>query len=172
MALLERDGYNDLRIDDVAEIALVSKTTIYRRWPTKAALVVDVLRSVKSEQIPMPTTGNFEDDLRSIIYDLYDSLEGTPLARALPGLIAEKVTDPELAQAIEEFWSERKQLVAAVIRRGIRSEQVRADLDIPTTLDVLAATAYYRLFITGQPLDRRSAKRQVDALLALTRPSE
>jgi AcrR family transcriptional regulator len=170
ITLLERDGYNDLRVDDVAEMAGVSKTTIYRRWPTKAALIVDVLRSVKSQRVPMPTTGDFEDDLRSIIYDLYDSLEATPLARALPGLIAEKMSDPELARAIEELWSERKKLVGAVIRRGIRSKQVRADLDVATTLDLLAATAYYRLFITGQPLDRRSAKRHVDSLLALTRP--
>jgi AcrR family transcriptional regulator len=170
IALLERDGYNDLRVDDVAEMAGVSKTTIYRRWPTKAALVVDVLRSVKSQRVPMPTTGDFEEDLRSIIYDLYESLEATSLGRALPGLIAEKVSDPELARAIEELWSERKKLVGAVIRRGIRSKQVRPDLDVATTLDLLAATAYYRLFITGQSLDRRGAKRHVDSLLALTRP--
>jgi AcrR family transcriptional regulator len=170
ISLLEEVGYTGLRIDDAAERAGVSKTTIYRRWPTKAALVVDVLRALKAEQIPMPETGEFEQDLRALVYDLYASLNGTSLGRALAGLLAEKHADPELAAAIEQLWTVRQSMVAAVLRRGVATGQVRKDLDVPTLLEFLAAPAYYRLLITGQPLDRRSAKRHADALVAATRP--
>ncbi len=169
ITLLDQVGYNQLRVDDVAELAAVSKTTIYRRWPTKAALVVDVVRSLKTARVPIPTTGDFDADLRSLVYDLYDCLSTTSLGRALPGLIAEKVADPELAAEIEGLWSARKKLVGAVIRRGIESGQARPDLDVAATVDLLAAPAYYRLLLTGQPIDRRSAKRHVEALLAMAR---
>lgn len=164
--LLEEVGYTGMRVDDVAERSGVSKTTIYRRWPTKTALVVDVLRAMKAERIPMPETGDAERDLRAIVTDLYRSLDGTTLARALPGLLAEKSADPELAAAIEQLWGDRQELVASIVRRGVASGQLRADLDVRAVVDLLAATAYYRLLITGAPLDRRSAKRHADLLVA------
>lgn len=164
--ILDIEGFVGLRIDDVAERSGVSKTTIYRRWPTKTALVVDVLRRLKAERIPMPATGDIDSDLRAIVYDLYASLDGTPLARALPGLLADKSADPELAHAIDQLWSERQKLVGDVVRRGIAAGQLRADLDVPTVLDLLAGPAYYRLMVTGRPLDRRSAGRHADALVA------
>lgn len=169
VSILETVGYVGLRIDDVAERAGVSKTTIYRRWPTKSALVVDVLATLKAAQVPMPTNGDFEADLRSLVYDLYASLAGTSLGRALPGLIVEKSADPELAAAVEELWTSRQAEVAKVIRRGIATGQARADLDVRVTLELLAASAYYRLLITGASLDRRSARRHADALVAFTR---
>ena len=169
VSILETVGYVGLRIDDVAELAGVSKTTIYRRWPTKSALVVDVLATLKAARVPMPTSGDFETDLRSLVYDLYASLASTSLGRALPGLIVEKSTDPELATAVEDLWSSRQAQVAKVIRRGIATGQARADLDVRVTLELLAASAYYRLLITGASLDRRSARRHADALVAFTR---
>lgn len=170
VALLDRVGYSGLRVDDVADLAQVSKTTIYRRWPTKAALVVDVLSSLKATQVPIPATGDFEADLRSIVYDLYASLASTTLGRALPGLVSEKVADPDLANAIENLWKARQKLVAGVIRQGMKTGQTRADLDVQVVLELLAASAYYRLLLTGQPLDRRSATRHANALLELIRP--
>jgi AcrR family transcriptional regulator len=175
IALLDIQGYTGLRIDDVADTSRVSKTTIYRRWPTKAALVVDVLRQIKSQQIPMPSTGDIEQDLRAIVTDLYASLDGTTLGRALPGLLAEKSADPELAAAIEQLWTDRQKMVGEVVRRGVANGQLRPDLDVATVLDQLAGPAYYRLLITGQRLDRRSARRHADALvigMRSTHPSQ
>lgn len=167
--LLGEVGFTAMRVDDVADRSGVSKTTIYRRWPTKTALVVDVLRSLKAQRIPMPETGDLEHDVRAIVNDLYASLDGTALARALPGLLAEKSADPELAEAIEQLWTDRQELVASIVRRGTASGQLRDDLDVRAIVDMLAATAYYRLLITGAPLDRRAAKRHADVLVACIR---
>ena len=167
--LLEEVGYTGMRIDDVAERSGVSKTTIYRRWATKATLVVDVLRAIKSERVPMPETGDFDRDLRAIVRDLYSSLDGTSLGRALPGLLAEKSADPELSAAIEQLWTDRQAMVATIVRRGITTGQLRPDLDVASLVDMLAAAAYYRLLITGAPLDRPSAERHADVLVACAR---
>ena len=162
--LLDIDGYTGLRVDDVADRSGVSKTTIYRRWPTKAALVVAVLRRIKDEQIPMPRTGDVQLDLRAIVTDQWASLHDTTFGRALPGLVAEKSTDPELAEAIGRLSADRQALVAEVLRRGIATGQLRADLDVDMVVEFLAGPAYYRLLMTGQDLDPETAQRHADAL--------
>ncbi len=165
--LLAEGGYHGLRVDDVAERSGVSKTTIYRRYPAKATLVVGVLEFIRSEQIPIPESGDVVADLRAIILGQYESLNGTAIARALPGLLAEKVADPELALAIDGLWSSRQAKVAEVIVRGIDEGVIRAGLEVAQILDLLAAPAYYRLLVTGQSVDRGAAERHAEALLAL-----
>jgi|TARA_R110002110_G_scaffold121348_6_gene297049 AcrR family transcriptional regulator len=164
--ILAEEGYAGLRVDDVADRAGVSKTTIYRRSPTKAALVVDVLKRLKREQIPMPETGSTEADLRALVHDLYASLDGTSLGAAMAGLIAERHADPDLESALTVLWASRQSMVAAVIRRGLDAGELREGLDEATVLDLLAGPAYYRLLVTGQPLNRSAARRQADALIA------
>ena len=116
----------------------------------------------------MPETGDSAKDLRALVTDLYASLDGTSLGRALPGLLAEKSADPELAAAIEQLWTDRQALVAGIVRRGVSSGQLRGDLDVSAVVDMLAATAYYRLLITGARIDRRSAERHADLLVSST----
>jgi AcrR family transcriptional regulator len=164
--ILASDGYEGLRVDDVAERAGVSKTTLYRRAPSKAALVVDVLRGLKHDHVPLPDTGDIASDLRSLVRDLYRSLDGTALGRALAGLLAEKDRDPELTEAIEQLWHSRQQQVGSVIRRGIDAGTIRPGLDEASLVEFLAGPAYYRLLVTGQRLDPASATRHADALVA------
>ncbi len=163
--ILATEGYAGLRIDDVAERANVSKTTIYRRSPTKAALVVDVLKRLKHARIPMPETGSTEQDLRALVHDLYASMHGTALGAAVAGLVAERHADPVLEAELTALWAARQAMVASVIRRGIEAGDIRDGLDEKAVLDLLAGPAYYRLLITGQPLDRKAAKRHADALV-------
>lgn len=164
--ILAQDGYAGLRIDDVAERAGVSKTTIYRRSPTKAALVVDVLKRLKEVNIPMPETGDTEQDLRSIVRGLYRSLHGTALGAALSGLLAERHADPDLEEALAALWAARRELVGEVIRRGLAAGQIREGLDESSVLELLAGPAYYRLLVTGQSVDPAAAERHADVLVA------
>src|SRR3954454_17804776 len=62
--LLAEGGYDALRVEDVASRAGVHKTTVYRRWPTKADLVMAVVEGRSEERVPVPDTGSLEDDLR------------------------------------------------------------------------------------------------------------
>ncbi len=164
--ILSTEGYAGLRVDDVAERAGVSKTTIYRRSPTKSALVVDVLSRLKKTTIPMPETGSTEQDLRALVDHLYASLNGTALGAAMAGLIAERHADPDLEAAMKALWASRRKMVGAVIRRGIEAGELRDGLTESAVVELLAGPAYYRLLVTGQTVDRRAANRHADALVA------
>ncbi|MCL2777867.1 MAG: TetR/AcrR family transcriptional regulator [Polyangiaceae bacterium] len=67
VAELARSGYGALRVDDVAALAGVNKTTIYRRWPTKSELVGEALRSVAGHHEPVPDTGSLRGDLVELV---------------------------------------------------------------------------------------------------------
>lgn len=168
--LLAKVGFDGLRVDDIANAAGVSKTTIYRRWPSKVILVVEALRATKLEAIPIPDTGDVRSDLVILVTNLYKSLTSSNMGRAMPGLVAAKTSDPELAQAIESLYAARRTMLTGVIERGIARGQVRPDADIPVLLDLMAAPAYYRFMITGEKLTRAMAVRQVDAMMAGLRP--
>lgn len=168
--LLAKVGFAGLRVDDIANAAGVSKTTIYRRWPSKTILVVEALRAAKLEAIPVPDTGDVRADLIIVVTNLYKSLTASTLGRAIPGLVAEKAGDPELAKAIESVYALRRSMMTDVIARGVARGQVRPDADIPVLLDLMAAPAYYRFLITGEKLSRALAVRQVDAMMAGLRP--
>lgn len=170
MQSLAEQGFDRMRIDDVAELAGVSKTTIYRRAATKVQLVLDGLERMKTATVPMPDTGTVEGDLRSLVYDLYDSLNETPLGGALAGLLAEKSRDPDLAEGITRLWAARQKKVRSVIRRGIRTGAIKPGLTEAAVLDLLAAPAYYRLLVSGEPLTRAAAKRHADALILAVTP--
>lgn len=162
---LAKNGFTKMRVDDVAALAGVSKTTIYRRASTKVQLVLDVLMRMKSKSIPMPDTGSVEGDIRRLVYDLYDSLNGTPMAGALAGLLAEKSRNPDLDQGINDLWAARQKMVRSVIRRGIKTGAIKPGLTEAAVLDLLAGPAYYRLLVTGEPLTKAAAKRHADALI-------
>ena len=61
LELLEDVGYEMLQLSDVAKRAEVNKTTVYRRWPTKTALVVDLLTSYTRGAVATPDTGSLQD---------------------------------------------------------------------------------------------------------------
>src|SRR5687767_15007682 len=65
-AVLAEDGYERLSIETVAVRAGVHKTTVYRRWPTRAQLVVDALQERSERNVPVPDTGTFAGDLDAL----------------------------------------------------------------------------------------------------------
>src|SRR3954469_15131123 len=95
-AVLGEQGYAAVTVDGVAERAGVHKTTVYRRWATKEALVADALRERSRVAVPIPDTGTLLGDLtalaRSVATNI-GSAEGTKMARTL---FAAAVTDPDV----------------------------------------------------------------------------
>src|SRR6266700_216727 len=65
--LLRRDGYSRLTMERVAAESGVAKTTLYRHWPTKAALCMDLYLDISGRELNIPATGNVASDLRHII---------------------------------------------------------------------------------------------------------
>lgn len=96
--LLAEVGYGRLTIEGVAARAGVGKTTIYRRWPSKPALVVAVAERL-AEKVRRPDTGSTRRDLVLLLRDIIDVFTTTMAGRIVPGMIAEMAERPDLAEA-------------------------------------------------------------------------
>jgi AcrR family transcriptional regulator len=165
LALMADRGVEDLRIDDVAERAGVGKATIYRRFRSKDELVTAAVATLVGE-IAVPDTGSTEADLLSLMRDAVAIYAGTAAARAMPSLVAAMSRDPELARAIRDgFLAGRRAALAQVLKRAVERGDLRTDLDHELALDVLAGPLFYRLLVTGGPIDDALARGVVELLL-------
>jgi AcrR family transcriptional regulator len=165
LELMAERGMRDLRVDDVAERAGVGKATIYRRYRSKNAMVSDAVAALVSE-IAIPDTGSTRADLLALMGQAVELYNGRLAARVMPSLVEEARRNPELASTIrDEFLSGRREALSAVLKRGVRRGDLRRGLDLELALDVLGGAIFYRLLITGGPIDERLAEGVVELTL-------
>jgi len=163
--LLDSRGLDGLSVDSIAARAGVSKATIYRWWPNKAAIVMDAVLELAAPQIPFPDTGSARDDLRRQMRSVVRLYTRSATGRALVALIAQSQHDPLTAAALHErFIVPRRAAASEVLRRGITRGELRADLDVDATIDTLYGALYYRLLVSGDPLTQRYADRVIDLI--------
>ena len=163
--LLEERGLVDLTIDEVAQRAGVSKTTIYRRWPTKGTLAFEAFSADRLARVP--DTGSLRGDLLTALRAWIRVNRGTVKGRTLTGLIAEVQRDPELA----EIWREGvigpiRAHHRTIVERAIERGEVPPDVDSDVVLDLIFGAAYHRLLQSHLPLTDRFAQSVVDTVVA------
>jgi AcrR family transcriptional regulator len=142
-----------LTVEAIAERAGVSKATIYRWWPNKAAVVMDSFLSMVSSEVPFPHTGHAGEDLRLHMRMLAEAFGGK-MGRTVAALIAEGQADPELAEALRSRWlSVRRTEAKEILELGIERGELREDLDTEVAVDVLYGPIYYRMLVGHAPLD-------------------
>jgi AcrR family transcriptional regulator len=143
IAELGRVGYAALRIDEVAAQAGVNKTTIYRRWPTKAALVEAALRAWR-RPAPDPDSGTLEGDLRALATDLVGRV-ATPEKRSLTRVFNAEIDHPEVAAIARTLRAEAQARWLEVIVRGIARGDLPAGSDAKLVLDLVWGALLTRL---------------------------
>jgi AcrR family transcriptional regulator len=163
--VLKTDGFHNLSIDTIAARANVGKTTIYRRWPSKAPLVVDALAHLKA-----PTSTAVPDDLSTrdaLVRLMLDLVRKSSSAeQLLAGLVDEMARDPELAEAVRtRLVAERRRAVYELIERGIALGEIRSDVDVEIIADLLGGPVVIRRLLTGRPVTARFIREVVDAVL-------
>ena len=92
-----------MTVEAIAERAGVSKATVYRWWPNRAAVVMDGFLSIVSSQVPFPHTGRAREDIRIHMRRLAEAFSGK-IGSTVAALIAEGQSDPELAEALRSRW--------------------------------------------------------------------
>jgi AcrR family transcriptional regulator len=154
-----------LSMESVALRAGVGKATIYRRWPNKEALVLDALAALKG---PLPTVAgeSIRDDLLTLLRPLA-TVRTTRAGRIMPCLIPEIQRNPELAHLYHQMAQPRRQLMRDVLQRGIDSGELRADLDIDSTMAMMVGPMISQSVLNWHPgLDMVKLPEQiVDSLL-------
>ncbi|MEV4286790.1 TetR/AcrR family transcriptional regulator [Nonomuraea bangladeshensis] len=171
-ALLLERGYTGLSIDEVAEQAGVAKTTLYRRWPTKDHLAVAVVARLQADH-EITETGDIRADLVDYLEEIAAALnrmraaggrEG-PSAGTAGELVAAAARHEDIGKLARRQYAERNALGLALIERARVRGELRADLDAEVLFDQLAGALYYRVLITGAPVDRAYVERLVSSAL-------
>ncbi len=166
MAILLEDGYSGLTIDGVSARAEVGRPTIYRRWPSKPALVVAALAR-STGLAPAPDTGSLREELLAVQDHQVALMNSNGFRRITPGLVADLSADPELAQTyLGEYIAPRRQSVWDALQRGIDRGELDPDIDFAFISDLLTGPLFYRALVRGERLHADDAQRTVDVVLA------
>ena len=164
--LLADEGYAGVTMEGVAAKAGVGKATVYRRWPSKSALVVDAVTACReSGGQPPPDTGSARDDLLAFVRGFLHHLRTSDAGRVLPALVAELSHNAELALAFREgFVQPRRARILDAVRRGVDRGEVRAGVDPELVADAVVALLQHRFLVTGMEIDDGLPERLLDML--------
>lgn len=172
--LLNQVGYDRLTMDAVAAEAKAGKATLYRRWSTKAALVVDaILRSKATLQAPETDTGSLRGDLMAMACG-HGGLTDERTSRTMAGVITALHRDPDFAEEFRARVLQPKLEIARQVFERARSRgEITADLDLDLLSPALAGIVLHRSFVLGLPVDETTVARVVDQIIlpAATRPT-
>lgn len=168
LGLAAEVGLARMTIERVAARAGVGKATIYRRWDSKEALFADALRSIAAEPELPVDTGSLRSDWLTIVGAEIDQLLPRGV-HILPRLLAEAAGEPELHRLVyDKFVAPRRAVATELLRRAIARDELRADLDLDLTIDMLIGPVVYRALISGGDPEQvhGMSERLLDALLA------
>jgi AcrR family transcriptional regulator len=151
--LLLAEGSGGLSFERVARLAGVSKTTLYKWWPSSGSLALDGYFHAVEQTLAFHDTGDIREDLVSQLRAFAKVMTATPGGRILAQLIGQSQTDEDLAEAYRNLYSlERRRLAGERLVRAQEAGQLRADVDVQVVVDQLWGAVYHRLLIPDEPI--------------------
>jgi len=163
--LLVQDGFTKLRLERVAARAGVGKATIYRRWPSKEALALELLFELAGPHIEVAESGDTRGELKAVVMNSVRSITETPFGPVIRALLSQIAGNPSIGDPFREMVvGARRSQVALVIERGIARGDLRPDADPSVATELLVGPVYFRLVFGGR-LDELFADRIVGLVL-------
>ncbi|MDF2985463.1 MAG: transcriptional regulator [Eubacterium sp.] len=151
--LLLEIGFKAITVEGIAERAGVSKATIYKWWPGKAAVVLDGFFAATEEQLQIPDTGSAREDL-FIQTNTLAAFLTSEKGRVITELIAEGQSNQNIADEYRSrYFKPRRQIAREILQRGVQRGEIRKNIDIELTIDLIFAPIFYRLLAAGGTLD-------------------
>jgi AcrR family transcriptional regulator len=152
--LFEAQGYAGATIEAVSARSGVAKTTIYRWWPNRASLLVEVLAEVHTAAVPLPAGG---EPVRAIVGELRDAADAMNglTGKLLTALLGEAQHDPEVrAELLDGLFYPRRAATARVIRRAQETGAIRPDVPLDIAADMLFGPLFYRMLVRHGPVTK------------------
>ena len=164
--LCQQQGYARLTIEGIAARAGVGKQTIYRWWPSKGAVLLDVFVDQIIARLDAADTGSPLDDLRRRVRATAEVLADATIGPHIAGLIGDTQGDPSLARELHQRLvaparAQHRELICAAQARG----ELRADIDPDLVADTLFAPLWFRLLVTRAELSPSFADNITDAVM-------
>jgi AcrR family transcriptional regulator len=161
---LGASGYGAFSIESVAARAGVAKSTIYRHWPDKLAVIADALETFHQQIVPVPT-GSPRAHLVSLIAHVAEILSDSPFAACIPALVEGAQRDRSVAAFHFGYAAERRAELAGVIRAGIAAGEIAESTDVDLVVLLLLGPLFYLRLMSTTPLAPTDAKQLVDTVL-------
>ncbi|WP_315766929.1 MULTISPECIES: TetR/AcrR family transcriptional regulator [unclassified Bradyrhizobium] len=163
--LAGRVGYAAASIEQIAEEAKVGKQTIYRWWPNKAALFIEVYRDLAPINLLAKDTGSLGGDLELLLTQLSRLYSTTPAGNILSGLIAEAQTAGELADQMRETYVvPRRAIVESIFARAAARGEIAPLRDPDLVSDLISGAVWFRLLLGKQQLDRKFKSHLIEMI--------
>ncbi len=168
-----RAGYGALSLEAVAKRAGVGKAALYRRWPSKLAMVRERLEQIGVDLAEVPDTGSLLGDVRLLLKSVRRLLRHPLVRRILPDLHAEMGRNPELAEAVRgQLQIGRREKSATMFQRAIARGEIAANTDIDLANDAAGGLIYWRMIVIGGRVDNAYLERLARFLVAALRSFE
>lgn len=168
LAVLAETGYDGMTIDMVAARAKAGKATLYRRWPSKAELVLDAVACLKktdTDPARLPDTGTLRGDLVAMIKP-HSIEDGERKLQIMAGLMSMLTRTPELMQtATAAIVEPRVSMNRVFMHRALERGEIPADVDIETLSLITPAMAAFRVLVLKKPVDREFLISLIDGVL-------
>ena len=171
--LLGSAGYAAFTMEAVAAAAGISKSTLYRHWPTKIALISDSLETLNRQprRLAPLKPGELRDRVLELMRHLAEVFSGSRLADCIPALIEAAERHPEVATFLHIYSARRREILVDTIRQAIAIGELRKDFDAELAALALSGPIFYRRCMSPKPFPVADIPDLVDLILRSGRSS-
>lgn len=162
--LLHENGYDRLPIDEVAARARASKATVYRRWPTKADLVIAAVSHSLRQTVVAPNTGSLRGDLLRMAELI--TRQATALAGTLTAILIEVRRNPHLSAVVEQrLLHEKRPITQKILQQAADRGEIHPSKIDTDLWDILPGYLLFRFLMPGRPVTAETVRALVDEIL-------
>jgi AcrR family transcriptional regulator len=162
--LLSETGLAGVSVDAVSERSGVAKTTIYRHWSSRAALLIDACAKMSAKREP-PQTGSLRGDITALMKDIAGRLQTARFAATLPSVIDAAERDAEIARVHSQLHAGMISAFREVIERARRRGELPRNREATAVVAMLLGPLFYRRWFSREPLDAAFVKSVIDNAL-------
>jgi AcrR family transcriptional regulator len=158
---LKQSGINGVSIDEISRTSGISKTTIYRHWPSRSALLIDACSRLGSAP-EAPDTGSIQKDLKALLETLSDQLQTANWSSVYPSIIDASERDPEIKAMQATLHKSFMAPFEAVIERARAKGELSSDRITSELLAALIGPMFFRRWFSKEKISHSFIDRIIE----------
>ncbi|MBV9337868.1 MAG: TetR/AcrR family transcriptional regulator [Solirubrobacterales bacterium] len=158
-------GYGGVTIESIAARAGAGKSTIYRHWPDKLALIADAFETFHEQMVPDLNELPVREAVALLIRHVAEVVVDSTFSRCIPALIEGAERDERMREFHHRYSAQRRQSLVGLIARGVRSGEVSGTVDPELATTALLGAVFYRRLMAERPFDPDDAEALVGLIL-------